>query len=193
MSEKKIKACSLLLHGVCFTLITSFQPLIWKTEIFVHLFFAQAETAKGPVWQENQYQMKIMPVTIHYRALNKSNYLGVSLCAIVSIAFKGRIFRETKERSRGHLQSQELSGTHWVALHGTGCSVKRSGYCCIFQSEKKIMSPMVLDTLLRPIPKSVKQVVTAGTQRNISPVEEQEGPQGKFADLLNPLHFQIQL
>lgn len=55
------------------------------------------------------------------------------------------------------------------------------------------MSPMVLDTLLRPIPKSVKQVVTAGTQRNISPVEEQEGPQGKFADLLNPLHFQIQL
>lgn len=52
---------------------------------------------------------------------------------------------------------------------------------------------MVLDTLLRPIPKSVKQVMTAGTQRNISPVEEQEGPQGKFADLLNPLHFQIQL
>lgn len=71
--------------------------------------------------------------------------------------------------------------------------MKRSGYCCIFQSEKKILSPMVLDTLLRPIPKSVKQVVTAGTQRNISPVEEQEGPQGKFADLLNPLHFQIQL
>lgn len=55
------------------------------------------------------------------------------------------------------------------------------------------LSPMVLDTLLHPIPKYVKHVMTARTQRNTSPVQEQEGPQGKFADLLNPLHFQIQL
>lgn len=55
------------------------------------------------------------------------------------------------------------------------------------------LSPMVLDTLLHPIPKSVKHVMTARTQRNTSPVQEQEGPQGKFADLLNLLHFQIQL
>lgn len=52
---------------------------------------------------------------------------------------------------------------------------------------------MVLDTLLHPIPKSVKHKMTARTQRNTSPVQEQEGPQGKFADLLNPLLFQIQL
>lgn len=52
---------------------------------------------------------------------------------------------------------------------------------------------IVLDNLLHPIPKSVKHIMTARTQRNTSPVEVQEGPQGKFADLLNPLHFQIQL
>jgi len=58
---------------------------------------------------------------------------------------------------------------------------------------EKILSLKVLDTLLHPIPKSVKHVMTARTQRNTSPVQEQEDPQGKFADLLNPLHFQIQL
>lgn len=58
---------------------------------------------------------------------------------------------------------------------------------------EKNLSPMVLDTLLHPIPKSVKQVTTTGTQRNTSPVQEQEDPHGKFADLLNPLHLQIQL
>lgn len=52
---------------------------------------------------------------------------------------------------------------------------------------------MVLDTLLNPIPKSVKHKMTARTQRNTFPVQEQEGPQGKFADLLNLLLFQIQL
>lgn len=51
----------------------------------------------------------------------------------------------------------------------------------------------VLDTLLHPIPKSVKHVMTAEAQRNISLVQEQEGPEGKFTDLLNSLSLQIQL
>lgn len=63
---------------------------------------------------------------------------------------------------------------------------------CILVREEELPR-MILDTLLHPIPKSVKHVMTARTQRNTSPVQEQQGPQGKFADLLSPLHFQIQL
>lgn len=67
--------------------------------------------------------------------------------------------------------------------------------CCLLYIlvRDQNLSPMVLDTLLHPIPKSVKHVMTAEAQRNTSLVQEQEGPEGKFADLLNSLSFQIQL